>query len=177
MRATKCRSAAGAAVRRFVEALDQITRLLEFDRQKVSRRDIDPLQFNAGCVTAAGNNFVGPELQARSIRFAVEKVHIVLSDEPACFIYRIACGRGGRCLGSGLRIFLITYLVERDGVETVGRVRAPVENSASGCRAELPRGERTAVFGDENAVTADARAYISTRPVNLEAVLGLCGGE
>src|SRR5438876_7681698 len=98
MRPAKGRSAAGAAVSSFVEALDQITRLLEFYRKKVSRRDVDPLQFNAGCVTAAGNNFVGPELQARSIRLAVEKIHVVLSDEPACLIDRIARGRGGRCL-------------------------------------------------------------------------------
>src|SRR5207237_8516038 len=96
MRSAKGRSAAGTAVRRFVEALDQITCLLEFDRQKVSRRDIDPLQFNAGCVTAAGNNFVGPELQARSIRLAVEKGQIMLMDEPARFDDWIACG-GGDC--------------------------------------------------------------------------------
>src|SRR5436853_2031359 len=107
MRPAKGRSAAGAAVCRFVEALDQITRLLEFDRKKVSRRDIDPLQFNAGCVTAAGNNFVGPELQARSIRLAVEKVQIMLMDEPARFVDWIACGRGGCRLGSGLRSLLI----------------------------------------------------------------------
>src|SRR5207253_9549281 len=108
MRPAKCRSAAGAAVSCLVEALDQITGLLKFDRQKVSRRDIDPLQFNAGCVTAAGNNFVGPELQARSIRLAVEKIQIVLMDEPPRFVYRIAGRREGRCLGSGLRSFLIT---------------------------------------------------------------------
>ena len=47
MRPAKCRSAAGVAVSRFVDALDQITRVLEFDRQEESRRDVDALQLDA----------------------------------------------------------------------------------------------------------------------------------
>src|SRR5437763_10874856 len=146
MRSAKGRSAAGAAVCRFVEALDQITRLLEFDRKKVSRRDIDPFQFNAGCVTATGNNFVRPELQARSIRLAVEKVQVVLVDKPARVVDWIARGRQCCRFGDRLRRLPITHRIERDGVEAVGLAGAAIEDAGSGRRAELPEGVRAAVL-------------------------------
>src|SRR3989442_15099183 len=89
MRPSDVRCAARIAVSGFVHALDEITCLLEFDRQKISRRNIDALGFDAPCVIAARSNLVSPEGQATRIRLAIEKVEIMLPDEELRRVNRI----------------------------------------------------------------------------------------
>src|SRR5437667_1947226 len=62
--------------------MDEITRLLKFNREKVSGGDIDFLSLDALRVaTAAGKNLVNPEGETVSVRFAAEEVEVVLTDE------------------------------------------------------------------------------------------------
>src|SRR5713226_8423206 len=89
MRSGKVRCAGRVTVSGFVESLDEITCLLEFDRQKVSRRDIDAFGFDASRVVAARSNLVGPEGQPARIRFAIEEVQIMLPHEKLRRINRI----------------------------------------------------------------------------------------
>src|SRR5437870_13013071 len=111
MRSAQRGSAAGAAVSRLVHPLDQITSLLKFNRQKVSRRNIDPFQANARLIISAGRNLVGPKRQAIRVRQPIEEVIIMLSHEEARLVDRIrpradvavVDGVYGRCLTSERR--------------------------------------------------------------------------
>ena len=81
MDATKRRGASRVAVSGFVQSLDQITRLLEFNREKVSGRDINPLRLNTRLISSAGGYFIYPESQTTRVSLAIEEVVIVLSYE------------------------------------------------------------------------------------------------
>ncbi len=80
MRAIEGRVGKRIAVSDFVHALDEIAGLLKFNREKVSCRDIDALQINAGLISSAGSYLVGPEVPAALVRLAIEKVVLVLAD-------------------------------------------------------------------------------------------------
>ena len=64
-----------------VHAIDEISSLLKFDREKESCRDVNAFHFNAGRVTATRGNLVGPEISAALVGLTVEKVEILLADE------------------------------------------------------------------------------------------------
>src|SRR5438132_6425688 len=81
MRPAECRSATGAAISRLVHALDQIAGLLEFERQKVSSRDINPFRVDTRLVGSAGSDLVGPKRQAACVSLSVQEIVIVLADK------------------------------------------------------------------------------------------------
>ena len=55
----------------FVEAIDEITGLLELYREEVGGTDIDSLDLNAPHIAAASNNLVSPEGQTFGVGLAV----------------------------------------------------------------------------------------------------------
>src|SRR5437879_11633840 len=69
------------AVSRFVYAIDEITGLLEFNREEVSCGDVDTLHFYALMIAATGGDLVRPEFPAALIGIAVEEVQILLTNE------------------------------------------------------------------------------------------------
>ncbi len=80
MRAAESRSAIGIAISSFVHALDQITRLLEFNRQEICRRYVDALQIDAGLIGTAGGDLIDPKCQTIRVGCSIEKVVIVLAN-------------------------------------------------------------------------------------------------
>src|SRR5712671_3514894 len=76
-----------------VKTLNQITSLLEFNREKERPRNVDPFVVDARLVIAAGGNLVSPEGQPASVRGPIQKVRIVLSHKKVCAIDWVA-GRG-----------------------------------------------------------------------------------
>src|SRR5438128_7414613 len=89
MGAAKGGTAVGIAVSGFVHSLDQITGLLEFNREKVRCRDVDSLQFNASRIRPAGSYFIRPKRQAAGVSLSVQEVVIVLADIVLWVINRI----------------------------------------------------------------------------------------
>src|SRR5207247_9588755 len=103
--------ATGAAVSSFVQPFDQITRLLKFDRHKESGRHIGALliaQSKLHFVTAIASrrsvgapwfdilrrryaviDFGSPEAEAALVRFAIQKIEIVLPHEKTCLVDQI----------------------------------------------------------------------------------------
>ena len=79
--AIQSRCASPVAVSRLVLALDHITRLLEFNRQKVSSRNVNALGLDTSLVLATRGYLIGPEVPAALIRLAIQKIKIVLSDK------------------------------------------------------------------------------------------------
>src|SRR5205807_2648028 len=79
MGAAKGGTAVGIAVSGFVHPLDQITGLLEFEREKVGSRDINTLRVDALLVCAAGSDLVGPKRQAAGVSLPVQEIVIVLA--------------------------------------------------------------------------------------------------
>src|SRR6185312_12810389 len=82
-RASKSGGTVCVAVRRFVNAFDKITGLLEFNRKEECRRHIDAAHF---CVAGragllALSYLIGPMRQAGSVRFAIQKVVVMLPHE------------------------------------------------------------------------------------------------
>src|SRR2546422_3908773 len=75
----KCRVAGRVSVSSLVHALDQITGLLKFERQKVGSRDINTLRVDALLVCAAGSDLVGPIRQAAGVSLSVQEIVIVLA--------------------------------------------------------------------------------------------------
>src|SRR5207253_2485350 len=55
--------------------------LLKLNREEVGGAYIDPFYLKALCISAAGIDLINPEGETVCIRFAVEKVAIVLADE------------------------------------------------------------------------------------------------
>src|SRR5438105_9861017 len=78
---SKRRRSARVAISHLVYALDQITRLLKFNRQEVSCRDVDPFQLHAGLIGAAGSDLIDPKRQAICIGRSIQEVVIVLADK------------------------------------------------------------------------------------------------
>src|SRR5581483_9340134 len=64
VRAIKSRNSRGFAKRSLVHPLDQITRLLEFNRKEERSRDVNPTHFRARCIRAARGDLTGPEIPA-----------------------------------------------------------------------------------------------------------------
>src|SRR5207302_4520115 len=91
-----------------VNALDQITSLLKFDREKESCGDVNSFRLDARLIVAAGSDLIGPEGEARSVRLTIEKIVIVLADKILRVVYHVrrrlghvihdgydgGCGRG-----------------------------------------------------------------------------------
>src|SRR5262245_48745884 len=90
MCSVESRSPAVIAVSDFIEPLDQIARLLKFDREKERCRDTDALHFNALCVGPAGSNLIGPVIPTSLIGLAVQKIEIVLFYKETWHVDRIA---------------------------------------------------------------------------------------
>src|SRR6266436_2736919 len=80
MRSADARCAARIAVSGFVDALDQITGLLKFDRKKISRRDVDALGVDALLVSTARSDLVIPKIPSAQIRKSAEEIKVVLTD-------------------------------------------------------------------------------------------------
>ena len=89
MKAIKTRSAGRVAIGGLVHALDQITGLLEFNRQKISGRDINSLGLNTRLVRSARGYFIRPESQTGRVRIAIEEVVIVLAHEVLRVVYDV----------------------------------------------------------------------------------------
>src|SRR5205085_7114197 len=70
-----------ATVRRAVEAVDQVARLLELDGEEVGGGRVYAHHLAAGGVRAARLDLVRPEGAPRLVRLATEEVNVVLSDE------------------------------------------------------------------------------------------------
>src|SRR5258706_7146398 len=85
------RRATAVAVRRVIEALDQITGLLKLQRRKVSGRDVDAPEFQAGLVPSAGSYLIGPKCQTTRVGLPVEEVVIMLAGEVLRIINHIRC--------------------------------------------------------------------------------------
>ena len=64
-----------------VRALDQIACLLEFNREKVSRRGVDALNVGARRLRRAVGDVVGPEVPATLIGLAIQKIQVMESDK------------------------------------------------------------------------------------------------
>src|SRR5438128_8859110 len=77
------------AVSHFVHAVDQISSLLKFDGEEVSRRVVDALDFNALRISSAGSDLIRPESETVGIGIAVQEVSIMLSDEELGAVNRI----------------------------------------------------------------------------------------
>src|SRR5882724_3026325 len=76
-----------------VKTLNQITRLLKFNRDEERRRNVDPFVVDAGLVVAAGSYLVSPEGQPTRVRSPIQKILIVLPHEKVGAIDWVA-GRG-----------------------------------------------------------------------------------
>src|SRR5205807_5014301 len=99
-------------VRRFVYPFNQVTSLLEFNRQKVSSRDVDALEINASLIGATGSDLIGPKSQTIRVGRSVEKIVIVLAHEVLRAVYHVRrlggivgdCHRGDRrCVQANTR--------------------------------------------------------------------------
>ena len=64
-----------------VRALDQIASLLEFNREKVSRRGVEALDVGARRLRRAVGDVVSPEVPAALIRLAIQKIQVMKSDK------------------------------------------------------------------------------------------------
>src|SRR6266508_3096959 len=89
MRTVVRRTAAAIGVSRFVNALDEITSLLKFNRQEESSRDIDPLHLNALLIAAARSYLIGPICQPARISLTIQKVQVVLLYKKVRLVNRI----------------------------------------------------------------------------------------
>jgi hypothetical protein len=69
------------AVARFVEAIDEIARVLKFKLDEEGCGDIYPLAVNARGVRAALLNLPGPVAQPALVRVASQEIFVVLRDE------------------------------------------------------------------------------------------------
>src|SRR5439155_4740058 len=88
----QCRQPARIAESCFINALDQIVGLLEFDRQIESGRDVNPPQLNASLIAAARGNLIRPEVEAALIRLAIQKIEIMHAHKETWGIDRIWAG-------------------------------------------------------------------------------------
>src|SRR2546428_8453815 len=93
MRPSKRRCAISTAVSGLVHSLDQITRLLKFNREEVRCRDVHSLQVDARLVRTARSYLIGPEGQSGGIRQAIQEVIIMLPYKESCLIDRIRSRR------------------------------------------------------------------------------------
>ena len=99
MRAAGGRRADGVAVTGLIHSFHQITRLLKFNRQEVSRRNINALHVDALWVRAARSDLVRPKVPAARIRIAAEKIVVVFLHIESRLIDGIR--RRGRCVVVG----------------------------------------------------------------------------
>src|SRR5437588_12544125 len=90
MRTIQSRTAHSIAIRRFVKALDQITRLLELNRKKKRRGSIDSLHFGARSIRAALIDIVCPEVETVRIRVATVEVEILLPHKKSGQVERVS---------------------------------------------------------------------------------------
>src|SRR3954463_3359812 len=75
-----------------MQAVDEVSGLLELKREEEGRRDVDALDLAALRVRAARLYLVSPEGEARSIGLAVEEVPVVLRDEEGRRVYGVDDG-------------------------------------------------------------------------------------
>src|SRR5437588_12012743 len=75
------RSSGVISVGSIVSAFDQITFLLEFDREEESRRRVDALHVDAWLNGYARSDVGAPEVPAAGVRLATEEVKIMLAGE------------------------------------------------------------------------------------------------
>src|SRR5215831_361962 len=76
-------------VRLSVEPFDQEAGLLEFNREKERRRHIVSLVGDARLIRTARSDLISPKIQACLIRFAIEKVVIVLAHKCLRIVNRV----------------------------------------------------------------------------------------
>src|SRR5258706_12764851 len=99
MRTAQRRGPIEDPVRSLIHAFDQIARLLKFDRKEEGARDIDSLQLDALLIDTTGINLISPEGKTTRVRFAVEKIEILLSHEKVTGRNRIRIRRSPRING------------------------------------------------------------------------------
>src|SRR5438552_12511396 len=72
MRPARGGSGTAISVGGFVEALDEVTCLLKFNRQEERGRGVDALQLTACCVGSTRFDIVGPETYATRVSLAIQ---------------------------------------------------------------------------------------------------------
>src|SRR5438128_664142 len=65
----------------FVNSIDEITGVSEFDREKERRRSVDSFQLDALGVCPARSDPVPPEAEAARVSLPVQKIQILLANE------------------------------------------------------------------------------------------------
>src|SRR5207249_4492886 len=79
MRRLKCRTAGGVTVSCLVNSLDQITRLLKFDREEEGAGAVYPMHVDASRVETTVGNVLRPEIEAGTVRHPTKKIQILLA--------------------------------------------------------------------------------------------------
>lgn len=68
----------------FVDSLDQIASVLEFNGEKERGGDVDAAHFDATGVAATGSNLIGPESETGRVRLSIKKVVIGRDSNTCC---------------------------------------------------------------------------------------------
>src|SRR5205807_8619150 len=74
---------------RFINALDKIAGLLEFDGQGKGGRDIHAPQRNARLIKTAGSNLISPKVEAALVRLAIQEIQVVRAHKDRRYIYEV----------------------------------------------------------------------------------------
>ena len=67
--------------------------MLELDREIEGSGNIDPLDLATLDVRTTRSDLIRPEIEARSIRFAIKEIEIVLANEKDVLVHRIEAAR------------------------------------------------------------------------------------
>jgi len=90
MRPAKGRGTAAVAISSLIKALNEISGVLKLDREEECCRDVDALNLCALWLQGAVFNLASPKVESARVRFAIEKVEVVLSDKETGRIDRVS---------------------------------------------------------------------------------------